>query len=550
VELAEEISVEVNTRVRALEFLIQQKALPGVVETVPSFRALLVYYDPLVVDSEALCAAIAALEPQAEGAVLPPARTVELPCCYDPEFGPDLSAAAERIGASVEELVALHAGASYLVYFIGFTPGLPYMTGMPERLWIPRLETPRTKVPAGSVGIGGGQCCIYSVDSPGGYWILGRTPLKLYDPGAQEPTLLRPGDRVTFRPIDRAEFAEIENRGRASDRGLDRSQTAIPGGHGRGDSPGARALIKILDPGPQTTVQDLGRPGHLRYGIPPSGPVDRAAFILANRLVGNADGAAGLECTVVGPRFVAEVPCAIAVTGAALPFTVNGQDAPMWTTLPLTAGDVVKLGPARAGVRGYIAFSGGIDVPEVLGARATYLRGRLGGLEGRALQRGDMLSLFPAPMPEVLRVPPAARPRLDAEPEIRVVLGPQDDRFTDEGIAALLAGPYEMLAQSDRMGARLRGPRVANRRGHDIISDGIALGSIQVPGDGQPIALLVDRQSTGGYTKVATVCSFDIGRLGQVKPGQRLRFCAITLAEAHRALEAWLATLDGALGAA
>lgn len=313
---------------------------------------------------------------------------------------------------------------------------------------------------------------------------------------------------------------------------------------------GISPRIQILDPGPQTTVQDLGRPGHLRYGIPPSGPVDHAAFILANRLVSNGDGAAGLECTVVGPRFVAEAPCAIAVTGAAMPLSVNGQDASMWTTLPLMAGDVVKLGPTRTGVRTYIAFSGGIDLPEVLGARATYLRGRLGGSEGRALQRGDVLRLVPASLPTPRRVRPEAQPRLDPEPEIRVVLGPQDDRFTAEGIAALLAGPYEMLAQSDRMGARLRGPRVTHSRGHDIISDGTALGSIQVPGDGQPIALLVDRQSTGGYTKVATVCSFDVGRLGQVKPGQRLRFRAITLLEAHRALEAWQASLDGTLGAA
>ncbi len=571
VELGEDISVEVNTRVRALEFLIRQKGLAGVVEMVPSFRALLVYYDPLTVDYDSLCAAIAALEPQARSAVLPPPRTVELPCCYDPELGLDLSDAAQRIGVTPEELVALHAGASYLVYFIGFTPGLPYMAGMPDRLGIPRLETPRTRVAAGSVGIGGGQCCIYSVDSPGGYWILGRTPLKLYDPDAREPTLLRPGDRVRFRPISRAEFLEIERLGCDSDRPRDPASTVVASGHGPQcetqdvarlgprrprradediDSPGAHALIKILEPGPQTTVQDLGRPGHLRYGIPPSGPVDRAAFILANRLVGNGDGAAGLECTVAGPRFVAEAPCAIAVTGAAMPLSVNGRDASTWTTLPLGAGDVVKLGPTRAGVRAYVAFSGGIDVPEVLGARATYLRGRLGGPEGRALQRGDVLALFPAPPPALRSVPPFAQPRLDAEPEISVVLGPQDDRFTAEGIAALLAGPYEMLAQSDRMGARLRGPRITHGAGHDIISDGIALGSIQVPGDGQPIALLVDRQSTGGYTKVATVCSFDVGRLGQVKPGQRLRFRAITLAEAHRALEAWQASLDGALGAA
>jgi len=294
-------------------------------------------------------------------------------------------------------------------------------------------------------------------------------------------------------------------------------------------------MIRILDPGPQTTVQDLGRPGHLRYGIPPSGPIDRAAFVVANRLVGNAYGAAGLECTVMGPRFEAETACAIAVTGAEMPVTVNGAEAPAWTTVRLRAGDVVKLGAARAGVRAYVALSGGIDVPLVLGSRATYLRGRLGGLGGRALRKDDQLALLPAPPAPTRRATPAVVD-LATCPEIRVVLGPQADRFTSEGIATLLESEYEMLPQSDRMGARLRGPRIAHARGHDIISDGIALGSIQVPGDGQPIALLVDRQSTGGYTKIATICSFDIGRLGQVRPGQRLRFRAIELPEAHRLL--------------
>jgi KipI family sensor histidine kinase inhibitor len=210
VELGEKISVEVNTRVRALEFLIQQKGLTGVLETVPTYSSLLVYYDPRAIAYVALCASIAELLPQATTAVLPPARTVELPCCYDdPELGFDLVPAAGRLGLSTDELVRLHAGAEYLVYFIGFTPGLPYMTGMPERINIPRLDTPRTKTPPGSVGIGGIQCCIYSVESPGGFWILGRTPLALYAPDASEPTLLRPGDRVRFRPISRAEFDSI-----------------------------------------------------------------------------------------------------------------------------------------------------------------------------------------------------------------------------------------------------------------------------------------------------------------------------------------------------
>ncbi|MFQ5829116.1 MAG: 5-oxoprolinase subunit PxpB [Candidatus Methylomirabilia bacterium] len=209
VEFGNEISREVNTRVRALEYLIQQKAIPGIIETVPTFRALLVYYDPLVIGWEALLAGLKELIPQARPEALPPSRLVELPCCYGGELGFELEQAAKKLELATEALVRLHAGAEFIVYFIGFTPGLPYMVGMPERLAIPRLDTPRTKTPAGSVGIGGSQCCIYPVESPGGFWILGRTPLRLYDPAREDPVLLRPGDRVCFRIIDRAEFDRI-----------------------------------------------------------------------------------------------------------------------------------------------------------------------------------------------------------------------------------------------------------------------------------------------------------------------------------------------------
>lgn len=209
VELGDEISRDVNARVLALEYLIQQKNLPAVTETVPTFHSLLVYYDPFVAGYEELGGALRALAQQARPDVLPPARTVELPCCYGGEPGFELEEVAAKLGLEPEELVRLHVGSDYYVYFVGFTPGLPYMTGMPERLTIPRLETPRTKTPPGSVGIGGAQCCVYSVESPGGFWVLGRTPLRLYDPAASDPILLRAGDHVRFRQIDRAEFDAI-----------------------------------------------------------------------------------------------------------------------------------------------------------------------------------------------------------------------------------------------------------------------------------------------------------------------------------------------------
>lgn len=217
VEFEAAISLEVNARVRALEHLLRQGTVAGIVETVPSFRSLLVYYDPRFCDYRALCGQVEALVPQATAALLPPARCVELPCCYDdPELGFELAPAAERLGLARAELIELHSAAQYHVYFIGFAPGQPYMTGMPDRLTIPRLTTPRTQTPAGSVGIGGVQSCVYSVQSPGGFWVLGRTPLKIFDPGSEAPILLRPGDRVRFRRIDRQEYdriaGEVERR--------------------------------------------------------------------------------------------------------------------------------------------------------------------------------------------------------------------------------------------------------------------------------------------------------------------------------------------------
>ena len=209
VELADEISREANARVLTLERLLADLHLPGLVDTVPTFRALLVQYDPLVLPWEALRGHLGRLTPRLAGATPPPGRRVELPCAYGGEYGPDLEAVARRLDLTPEEVVRLHSGAEQLVYFIGFTPGLPYMTGMPERLTIPRLDRPRTKTPPGSVGIGGTQCSIYSVESPGGFWVLGRTPLALYAPGAADPILLRPGDRIRFRPIDPAEFRAI-----------------------------------------------------------------------------------------------------------------------------------------------------------------------------------------------------------------------------------------------------------------------------------------------------------------------------------------------------
>jgi len=208
-EFDEPIAPALSERLRALESLARNE-IEGVLETVPSFRALLVYYDPGRIDYVRLCERLTLLVPRALPSVLPASRRIELPCCYrDPELGFELAAVAERLSLPIDEVIRLQTSVDYLVYFIGFAPGQPYLTGMADALTIARLETPRTRTPPGSVGIGGTQCCIYSVESPGGFWVLGRTPVRLYDARAAQPVLLAPGDRIRFRDVDRPTYDRI-----------------------------------------------------------------------------------------------------------------------------------------------------------------------------------------------------------------------------------------------------------------------------------------------------------------------------------------------------
>jgi antagonist of KipI len=242
----------------------------------------------------------------------------------------------------------------------------------------------------------------------------------------------------------------------------------------------------------------------------------------------------------LAPGWNAKLITLIAVTGAEVDLRINGKLETLWAAIRIRSGDVIQIGPARNGCWTYLAISGGIDVPLVLGSRATYSRGSLGGMEGRALKNGDLLPLKAKlqghDSMQGRQILSQYKPSFPAEVEIRVILGPQKDYFTPDGIATFQSGIYEVTHKIDRMGYRLEGPPIAHHTGPDIISDGIPSGAIQVPGDGQPMILLVDRQSTGGYSKIASVISVDIGVVAQAQPGRRIRFCSVTLTEAHRIL--------------
>ena len=296
--------------------------------------------------------------------------------------------------------------------------------------------------------------------------------------------------------------------------------------------------LKVVEPGLLTTVQDLGRRGYERFGVPVAGAMDGYALRAANGLVGNPWDAAGLEITIVGPKLQATQNCLVAVTGGDLGLRVKGRKMPLWTALYVRRGWTISFEGRQRGCRAYLAVAGGIAVPPIMGSRATYLRGGFGGYQGRALRGGDVLPVG-EPACSLLdragqQLPEGVRPHYSDAPTLEVILGPQDDCFAEEGIATFLSGEYAVDPISDRMGYRLEGPVVAHKTSADIVSDGIVLGAVQVPANGQPIVMMADRQTTGGYTKIATVVCADIPLLAQCLPGRsRMRFRATTVQAAQ-----------------
>lgn len=299
------------------------------------------------------------------------------------------------------------------------------------------------------------------------------------------------------------------------------------------------ATFKILDPGLLTTVQDRGRYGYQRYGVPVSGAMDQFALRMANLMVGNGQNAAALETTVQGPKIEFHTSTWIAVTGADISPEVDGQPVQMWESLEIKEGSVLEFGDLRDGMRAYIAVRGGIDVPVVMGSRSTYLKGSFGGLEGRAFKAGDILSTLSADPDTAL---PKRLPKNYTAPvyggihRLRVVIGPQDHAFDPNALSKFLTARYRVHPDSDRMGYMLDGSKIEHREGADIVSDGNPNGAVQIHGDGIPRILLADRGTTGGYTKIATVISVDLSGLAQALPGQSVSFRQVTVEEAQEAL--------------
>jgi biotin-dependent carboxylase-like uncharacterized protein len=292
--------------------------------------------------------------------------------------------------------------------------------------------------------------------------------------------------------------------------------------------------FRVISPGSFTTVQDRGRYSFLDRGVPPSGALDFFAFTIANLLVGNPYGAAALEITMMGPSLEVLGDADVALTGADMTMTINQELAPTWQMLRVKKGDVIRIRQAKSGCRAYLAVTGGIDVPVVMGSRSTCVKAKIGGVEGRTLRKDDVLGRIPGdPLSKPRRLPADFIPTFSPDVVLRAVAGPQNEAFAS-GLETFFGSVYEVTPEADRMGYRLQGPAIHHDEGfpQSIISEPTMPGNVQLPADGQPIILLVE-QTTGGYTKIATVISTDLPWIAQAVPGNRVRFQKVTLEEAH-----------------
>jgi KipI family sensor histidine kinase inhibitor len=573
-----------------LAVAILTERVAGVLDVVPAARTVLVTTEPGSNDLGELAGRLLELP-------LPPDRPgdvalAEIAVVYD---GPDLAEVAQLTGLSPGDVVARHAAGEYTVGWLGFSPGFGYLTGLdPVLASVPRLAEPRLRVPAGSVAIAGGLAAVYPSNSPGGWRLLGRTSAALWDPDRSPPALLAPGMRVRFRSVDAladtaappgarsapptppaTEPADHQAaRAPAAARADQEAVTAPPSVppatpesgqpgdfHDRGSwSPNSgRYLprswksgpaIEVIKPGPLATVQDLGRPGYGHLGVPRSGAADVASLRLANRLVGNPDGAAGIEFTLGRAALRFPAGARVAVTGAPVPLTVEpaaeeaARDMPHGSAFEVPAGSVLRVGAPTAGVRSYLAVRGGVGVPPVLGSRSADLRS---GLGPAALRPGDVLPMG-APGPaspmgepgpgspmgepgpasltaaQATGVQPTVMPVAGETAVLHVVPGPRDDWFAPDALRELCAGTYVVTPASDRTGLRLDGPALPFAGRGELLSEGVVTGALQVPHGGRPILLLADHPVTGGYPVIATVVSADIGLAAQLRPGSKLRF--------------------------
>ena len=495
----------------ALFASLQADPIGGIEEMVPAARTLMIRFWPEKVDAAALAARIGLRDLSAK--IAPSEHLVEIPVRYD---GEDLGDVAELTGLSVEEVVRRHTESEFTVAFCGFAPGFGYLVGGDPALHVPRRKSPRTRIPAGSVALAGAFSGVYPQASPGGWQIIGTTPVKMWDIDRDPGALFQPGYRVRF--------FDMEKSGKT---------VSIPASAARAERRVAADTpqFKVIAAPMPAVFQDLGRFGQTGQGVSASGALDRGAFNAANRIVGNPANTPALELTLGGFSFESNVRAVIGLAGASSTVTVRdpaGRDQVFctWQPIALEPGDVVTIGHPGKGMRSYLSVRGGFDVAPVLGSTATDTLAVVGPepvATGAVLtlkgSRNGLSSVSTGEMPAFDL--PAAGDVVTLD----VVLGPRTDWFTQKGIDTLTSQLWQVSPQSSRVGIRLAGDVPLERKDSaELPSEGTATGAIQVPHSGQPVLFLADHPLTGGYPVIGAVAEYHLDLAGQIPINAKIRF--------------------------
>ncbi|MFT4182505.1 MAG: 5-oxoprolinase/urea amidolyase family protein [Rhizobium sp.] len=488
--------------------------LDGIEEMIPAARTLMIRFHPDRITAGGIAAEVAARD---LSALLPSVETVvEIPVDYN---GEDLAEVAELTGLSIAEVIRRHTESEFTVAFCGFAPGFGYLVGGDPILHVPRRKSPRTRIPAGAVAIAGAFSGVYPQESPGGWQLIGVTPLKMWDIDRDPPALFQPGYRVHF-----TDLAKIGRTAAATPKTA-KTVTAV-------QAPTAPfSAFRILAAPIPAVFQDLGRFGQAGQGVSASGALDQSALKAANRIVGNPAGLPCLEITLGGFSFGATGRATIALAGAPCPITVRDAfgrilDMASCRPLALEPGDVVTLGNPERGMRSYLAVRGGFDVKPVLGSASTDMLAVVGPAP---ITAGATLAIDEGATGlasvALTESPAFALPAAADVVTLDVVLGPRADWFTQKGLETLTGQLWQVTPQSSRVGIRLAGDRPIERIDSvELPSEGTATGAIQVPHSGQPVLFLADHPLTGGYPVIGAVAEYHLDLAGQIPIGAKIRF--------------------------
>jgi KipI family sensor histidine kinase inhibitor len=513
VEVGDEISLSCSARVHALFASLSK--IEGITEVTPAYASLAARVD---VRSTTAASAIRAVK-KAWAKSAPEetkGKLVKVPVCYEEAFAPDLGWMSEKAGLRRDEAIALHSSKVYTCMMLGFAPGFVYLDEVDPKIRSDRMDTPRTKVQAGSVGIAGAQTGIYGIETPGGWRLIGRTPLTMFNPRSSPPTPIGPGDHVRFEPITAQEFKFIKSASPA--------HPILPEGV---------PVLEVEQPGIFSTIQDQGRPDYRHLGVPNSGGIDHLSQVQANYILGNPAGRPAIE--ILGGFFKvrALTDVVLAVTGADCELTVNRAKAEIYAALLLREGEELSIGKTTKGFVNYLAVAGTFSAESAMGSSSTYAKGSFGGYQGRALKTGDMIGVTDLSDHVMMRsVFPNDRTDLSGEKPVRATKGlPQEG---DSAAKAFFRSGYTVSEVSDRTGFRLKvGDRLPQSKAQ-LLTCPTFPGYVQVPPDGLPIVLQQDCPTTGGYQVVAAVLPSEMGRFSQLRPGSKVGFEEVDEARATK----------------